>query len=79
MADLKSYKEIPIGGMITKAGSSEEFKTGDWKTFAPVWDKEKCINCMICPVLCPEDCIPVEKGEKPNPETTKAIGCSIKS
>ena len=64
MAELKTYKEIPIGGMIEKAGSSADFKTGDWKTFKPVWNSEKCTHCMICPTLCPENCIPVEKGEK---------------
>ncbi|MFH1440382.1 MAG: 4Fe-4S dicluster domain-containing protein [Candidatus Woesearchaeota archaeon] len=62
---LKTYKEIPIGGMIEKAGSSADFKTGDWKAFRPVWDNSKCIHCMICPVLCPENCIPVKKGSKP--------------
>ena len=39
MTKLKTYKEIPIGGMIEKAGNSAEFKTGDWKAFKPVWDK----------------------------------------
>ena len=62
---LKTYKEIPIGGMIEKAGSSADFKTGYWKAFTPVWDENKCIHCMICPVMCPDDCIPVKKGNKP--------------
>jgi pyruvate ferredoxin oxidoreductase delta subunit len=77
---LKTYKEIPIGGMIEEAGSSKDFKTGEWKTFVPVWDKEKCTQCMICPVLCPEDCIPVKKGENPERLETDfdyCKGCGI--
>ncbi|MBT4824414.1 4Fe-4S binding protein [Candidatus Woesearchaeota archaeon] len=80
MTKLKTYKEIPIGGLIEKAGSSVEFKTGDWKAFKPVWDKEKCIHCMICPVLCPEDCIPVIKGKDPKRKETDfdyCKGCGI--
>ena len=61
---LKSSREIPIGGLIDEAGSSRKFKTGDWRSFRPVWGKEKCIHCMICAVYCPEDCIPSEGSGK---------------
>ncbi|MBW2974247.1 4Fe-4S binding protein [Candidatus Woesearchaeota archaeon] len=60
MKQLKSAKEIPIGGLIDEAGSSRKFKTGDWRSFRPVWDSSKCIHCMMCVPLCPEDCIPTE-------------------
>jgi pyruvate ferredoxin oxidoreductase delta subunit len=77
---LKTFKEIPIGGLIEKAGNSAEFKTGDWKVAVPIWHSEKCIQCMQCPVFCPEDCIPVEKGEKPVRKETDmnyCKGCGI--
>lgn len=57
---LKSNKEIPIGGLIDEAGSSKKFKTGDWRSFRPIWDKEKCIHCMMCVAMCPDDCIPAQ-------------------
>jgi len=44
----KGWKDIPIGGMIDKAGSAKEYKTGAWRTFKPVVDKSKCINCLQC-------------------------------
>ncbi len=82
MATLKTYKEIPIGGLVEKAGSSADFKTGDWKSSTPVWDKSKCINCMMCVVHCPENCILIEKDDKGNPKITKidldyCKGCGI--
>ena len=60
MSKLKSAKEIAIGGLIDESGSSRKFKTGDWRSFRPVWDKSKCIHCMMCVGWCPEDCIPTE-------------------
>ena len=63
---LKNYKEIPIGGKILEAGNSRKYKTGDWRTFRPVHDPEKCTNCMICWMLCPDSCIKVGKVDNPN-------------
>jgi pyruvate ferredoxin oxidoreductase delta subunit len=57
---MKSNKEIPIGGLIDEAGSSMKFKTGDWRSFRPITDFNKCINCMQCVISCPDDCIPTE-------------------
>ncbi len=58
---LKTSKQIPIGGKIVEAGNSKEFKTGSWKAKMPIWDKEKCINCMKCSVFCPEMAIKTKK------------------
>lgn len=55
---LRSNKEIPIGGLIDEAGSSRKFKTGDWRSFRPVWDRLRCIHCMMCVCFCPDDAIP---------------------
>ena len=60
---LKSAKEIPIGGLINEAGSSRKFKTGDWRSFRPIFDKDKCIHCMMCVCFCPDDSIPTEGSE----------------
>ena len=71
------HKEIPIGGTITEAASSKKFKTGDWKSFRPIWDKKKCIQCMFCVVYCPDDCIPIKdkKAEKPERVETDLSFC----
>ena len=58
---LKTSKQIPIGGKIIETGNSKKFKTGSWKAKVPVWDKEKCINCMKCAVFCPEMTIKTKK------------------
>ncbi len=55
MTKEKSWKEISIAGVCPK--SSLSFKTGDWKTYMPVRDLEKCTTCLTCVQLCPDDAI----------------------
>jgi 2-oxoacid:acceptor oxidoreductase delta subunit (pyruvate/2-ketoisovalerate family) len=57
---LKMKKDkagVTIGAVVIKAGSSISNKTGGWRTFKPVRDKEKCIKCMKCWQFCPDACI----------------------
>ena len=73
---LKSAKQIPIAGIIDEAGSSKKFKTGDWRSFRPIWNKDKCTQCMICTVLCPDDAIPTEgKGNNIKRKETNLDYC----
>ncbi len=73
----KSWKNIPEGGLIIEPGNSKDFKTGDWRTFKPVWDEKKCINCMICFIQCPEDAIKVKDGKIIGPDYDYCKGCGI--
>lgn len=53
-------------------------KTGDWRTFRPVIDQEKCIKCYFCYMYCPEGTIKVadETGEV-SVEYDYCKGCGI--
>ncbi|MCD6472318.1 4Fe-4S binding protein [Candidatus Aerophobetes bacterium] len=73
----KGWKEIPIGGLILKAGNAEEYKTGDWRTFRPVRDEEKCTNCLICWIYCPDSSIIVEDGKVKGIRYDYCKGCGI--
>ena len=53
------YKDLTIAGNIYTAGNAKEFKTGDWRSNKPVWNKELCKQCGMCFPVCPEDSIPV--------------------
>lgn len=77
MSAKKGWKEIPIGGMIGKAGTAREYKTGDWKTFKPVVDKDKCINCLQCWIYCPDSCILVKDGKIADVDLDYCKGCGI--
>ena len=51
----KSWREIAPAGVCSK--SSTTFSTGDWKTYMPVRDLEKCTRCLLCVILCPDGAI----------------------
>jgi pyruvate ferredoxin oxidoreductase delta subunit len=51
-------------------------KTGKWRTLRPELDKEKCTNCLLCWMYCPEGAIDrVEDGVSIDYEYCK--GCGI--
>ncbi|MEM2935063.1 MAG: 4Fe-4S dicluster-binding protein [Candidatus Thermoplasmatota archaeon] len=76
---------MPIGGatpcLHTEAGwvgigAFVENKTGDWRTFMPVIDVEKCIGCQFCWFYCPEGCITME-NKKAKVDYDYCKGCGI--
>ncbi len=70
-------KKIPIGGMITEAGSSARFRTGSWKSKRPVIDESRCIHCMACVQFCPENCILIKNGKRGDIDLDYCKGCGI--
>jgi pyruvate ferredoxin oxidoreductase delta subunit len=56
------WKSLPLGGVLLEAGSSMKYKTGDWRTFRPVVDPNKCTNCLLCWIYCPD--MAINRGEK---------------
>lgn len=63
---------------ILPAGTSKNFKTGNWRFQKPKIDTEKCIGCGICEKFCPEKSLsvnPKSKKAEYNPEFCK--GCGI--
>lgn len=71
------WKEIPIGGTITTAGSSKLNKTGTWRAFRPVKEGSKCTHCFICAVNCPENAIKTDDGKVKGFDLEYCKGCGI--
>ncbi len=70
------WKELPPGAVVTEPGSSKQYKTGDWRAFKPVVENDKCVNCLLCWVYCPDAAIMRdEKGVRINYDFCK--GCGI--
>lgn len=70
-------KKAAEKGPVIKGGSSVANKTGTWRASRPEWDKKKCINCMLCAIYCPENCIPVKKGQRLETNLDYCKGCGI--
>jgi len=72
-----TWKDLPHAGVILEAGNAEEYLTGDWRTFKPVWDEEKCIHCLTCWISCPDSSILVEDGKVVGIDYEHCKGCGI--
>jgi pyruvate ferredoxin oxidoreductase delta subunit len=55
--------ELATGGIID-AGTSIYFKTGSWRSEMPIFDKKKCVNCLICWISCPDSSIKISFDTK---------------
>jgi len=71
-----SWKELPESDIL-EPGTAKNFHTGDWRTERPVWDKEKCINCMFCWIACPDSAIIVKDGKMTGIDYDHCKGCGI--
>lgn len=72
----KKNKILP-GGIIDNPGSSKNYKTGSWRSQRPVWDKTKCIQCLVCVNYCPENCIPLKEDKRIETDFDYCKGCGI--
>jgi len=74
---LKTWRDIPIGGLITDAGNTQDYETGSWRSHRPVIDMDRCSHCMICWVYCPDSAIMVKDGKLGGIDYTHCKGCGI--
>lgn len=58
--------------------SSETVKTGSWRTFRPILDRDKCIRCYICWKYCPDVAIDIPEDDAyPKINYDFCKGCGI--
>ncbi|MEA4977189.1 MAG: 4Fe-4S binding protein [Methanomassiliicoccaceae archaeon] len=76
MAKIK-IKDMPIGARVCNPGSSEAILTGDWRSYTPVVDKEKCINCLNCWMFCPDNSVIIKEGKLEGFKMSHCKGCGI--
>ncbi|UCD83360.1 MAG: 4Fe-4S binding protein [Deltaproteobacteria bacterium] len=51
------WKDIEVGAIVTEPGGARQYRTGDWRSQRPVWDRSKCIKCGLCYLFCPEPAV----------------------
>ncbi len=73
---LPNWKDVPLAGNIYTPGDPQ-YKTGDWRTFKPVIDHEKCTKCLICWINCPEPCILRKEDGSIDVNYDQCKGCGI--
>ena len=71
------WQDITEGNKIYEPATSREFNTGEWRTATPIFDKEKCKQCLLCVPYCPDSAIPVSGGERGEFDLKHCKGCAI--
>ena len=74
---LPTWKDLPIGNIVSEPGSASEYRTGDWRSERPILDKEKCNKCALCWLYCPDAAIYQTEDEFFETNLYYCKGCGI--
>lgn len=76
--DKMGASSLTIGGIILEDGNSKKFNTGAWKNKKPIHLEDKCKNCMLCVMPCPDNAILHDENDKMlGFDYDKCKGCGI--
>ncbi len=72
-------KEIPFAGTVPSPQKENEgMITGNWRTRRPILDADKCADCQICWIFCPDSCVNLSSNNSPLTFNLKYCkGCGI--
>lgn len=73
----RAWEELPEGATIPEGGTAKKYVTGGWRTERPVWDEEKCSQCLQCYMFCPDSSIVVKDGKMVSIDLEHCKGCGI--
>jgi pyruvate ferredoxin oxidoreductase delta subunit len=76
MAELLTKDQMKPGA-VADGGTMARLNTGTWRTYVPVTDFEKCTNCLLCWIACPDSAIPVAEGKRKLTNMQHCKGCGI--
>jgi len=72
-----TFKQFPPGAVIPEAGNSDDYVTGGWRSERPWRDDEKCTQCLLCWIVCPDTSIRVEDEKVTTFDLAHCKGCGI--
>ncbi len=73
----KAWHEYDLGFMVSRPGCSAEYRTGDWRSQRPQTNKDKCIKCGVCYLVCPEGAIQLAADGTYDFDLEHCKGCGI--
>lgn len=72
-----TYKDFPAGAVIPEAGNSNDYITGGWRSERPWRDDDKCTQCLLCWIVCPDTSINVADEKVTTFDLDHCKGCGI--
>ncbi len=79
MADLieKPWEEYPDSIIIPKPAAALEYDVSGWRYIKPVVDYDRCTDCGICWLYCPDNAIEYKEGKMKGFRYYHCKGCGI--
>lgn len=72
------YDDLPRGGPVILApGNAAERATGSWRVERPEIDRDACVRCDLCFVLCPDGAIALDESGYPVIDYDHCKGCMV--
>jgi len=63
---------------MTELCITEDFRTNqDWRNHKPVWDQDKCVQCGICYLFCPDGAISLNEDGYYEADLQYCKGCGL--
>ena len=75
--EQSTWQEMTPGGEIYEGGTARLTLTGQWRSDVPVWETDKCRQCLLCAPYCPDSSIPVVDGKRLDFDFDHCKGCGI--
>lgn len=74
---LPGWDELPVGGIISEPATSLRYRTGGWRLERPILDLGKCVQCLMCWMMCPDAAVIVRDGKVIGFDYEHCKGCGI--
>lgn len=74
---LPAWHELVEGGIIPTPATSLSYRTGSWRLERPVFDAQKCVQCLMCWLMCPDSAILLEDGKVVGIDYDHCKGCGL--
>ncbi len=72
-----TYEQFPPGAVIPAGGNSDGYITGGWRSERPWRSDEKCTQCLLCWIVCPDTSINVADEKVTTFDLDHCKGCGI--
>ena len=72
-----TWRDLDVGGVV-RPGDAPRPRTGGWRTgLRPVVDVDRCIDCLLCWLYCPDGAVGVDDGAFAGIDLDVCKGCEL--
>ncbi|RLB06060.1 MAG: pyruvate synthase subunit PorD [Deltaproteobacteria bacterium] len=72
-----TWKDLNVGFVVDEPGNASVYRTGDWRSQRPLYNRERCIRCGTCYIYCPDMAIKILEDGYIEHDLYYCKGCGI--